>query len=79
MKSDAENFVPERASQHLQICVDQNKYILPEEENADSLQHWDGEDDYSSDDSLDVLARSHVKKNPYPSQTNVGTEKDGSR
>lgn len=86
MESDAENFVPERASQQLQICIDQNKYIVPEKENADSLQHWDGEDDDANDDdiedlqiydSLEVLAHSQIKKNPNPLQTNVGTEKDG--
>lgn len=74
MESDAENFVPE--------------YIVPEKENADSLQHWDGEDDDANDDniedlqiydSLEVLAHSQIKKNPNPLQTSVGTEKDGSR
>lgn len=85
MESDAENFVPERASQLLQICTDQNKCRLNENENADDIQHWDGEDDDANDDdtedlqiydSLEVLAHFQVKKNPNPLQTNVGTEKD---
>lgn len=73
MESDAEKFVPERASQQLQICIDQNKYMLPEKENADSLQHWDGGDDDDTEDlqiydSLEVLAHSQVKKNPRRDQ-----------
>ncbi|XP_039633054.1 jhy protein homolog isoform X3 [Perca fluviatilis] len=84
VESDTESLAQERAyqqQQQLQMPAgrhDQNKYILPQKENADSLQRGDGEDEYANDvetedlqvcDSLDVAAHPHANRNPTLSQT----------
>ncbi|XP_031166536.1 jhy protein homolog isoform X2 [Sander lucioperca] len=84
VESDTESLAQERAyhqQQQLQMptgCHDQHKYILPQKENADSLQQGDGEDQYANDDetealqvcdSLDVAAHPHANRNPTLSQT----------
>lgn len=81
VESDTESLAQERAyQQQLQMCIgcdDQNKYILLQEENADILQHGDGEDEDANNneadlqfyDSLEVAAHPHAKRNPTLLQT----------
>ncbi|XP_078122818.1 jhy protein homolog [Sander vitreus] len=84
VESDTESLAQERAYQQQQQLPiptgrhDQNKNILPQKENADSLQQGDGEDEYANDDatealqvcdSLDVAAHPHANRNPTLSQT----------
>ncbi|KAM8741639.1 jhy protein homolog isoform 2-T2 [Acanthopagrus schlegelii] len=74
MESNTENLAQEMAyQQQLPMSIDQNKYILPQKENADSLQHGDGKDEDATDeetedlhvyDSLEVVAPPHTKWNP---------------
>lgn len=74
MESNTENLAQEIAyQQQLPMSIDQNKYILPQKENADSLQHGDGKDEDATDeetedlhvyDSLEVVAPPHTKWNP---------------
>lgn len=91
-ESDTESLAQERAYQHrLHMCIEQNKYILPGKENADSLQHGDGEDEDTNEDetedlqvydSLEEVAHPHAKRNPTLLQTDVGTkidEREGTR
>lgn len=88
VESDTESLAQERAYQHrLHMCIEQNKYILPGKENADSLQHGDGEDEDETEDlqvydSLEEVAHPHAKRNPTLLQTDVGTkidEREGTR
>ncbi|XP_032388945.1 jhy protein homolog isoform X2 [Etheostoma spectabile] len=84
VESDTESLAQERAyqqQQQLQMPIgrhDQNKYILPQKENADSLQQGHKEAEYANDnktedlqvcDSLDVAAHPHANRNPTLSQT----------
>ncbi|KAI3373174.1 hypothetical protein L3Q82_006368 [Scortum barcoo] len=76
VESDTESLAQEKAyQQQLKMCIghsDQNKYILPQKENVDTLYHGDGEDEDVNDDetdpqvydSLEVTAHPHDKKNP---------------
>ncbi|XP_037604119.1 jhy protein homolog isoform X2 [Sebastes umbrosus] len=77
VESDTESLAHERVyQQQLQMRIgrhDQNKPILPQKENADSLQQRDGEDEDATDeeiedhqiyDSLDVAAHPHGKRKP---------------
>ncbi|XP_040005529.1 jhy protein homolog isoform X3 [Xiphias gladius] len=95
-ESDTKSLDQERAYQkQLQMRIghhDQNKYILPQKENADSLQQGDGEDEASNDDetedvqvydSLEVASNPHAKRNHILLQTECLdtqiAEREGSR
>ncbi|XP_034745425.1 jhy protein homolog isoform X2 [Etheostoma cragini] len=79
VESDTESLAQERAYQQQQLqmpigCHDQNKYILSQEENADSLQQGRGEAEYTNEDlqvcdSLHVAAHPLANRNPTLSQT----------
>ncbi|XP_076606583.1 jhy protein homolog [Chaetodon auriga] len=72
VESDTESLAQERAyQQQLQMCIHQNKYILPHKEHADSLQHGDGEEEEANEteepqiyDSLDEATHLDAKRNP---------------
>ncbi|XP_053298178.1 jhy protein homolog isoform X2 [Pleuronectes platessa] len=77
-ESDTERLAQERAYQHqLQMHVghhDQNKYALPEKENAESLLQGEEEDEDDTEDlhvydSLDVASNLHTKRGPALQQT----------
>lgn len=60
------------------MSINQNKYFLPQKQNADSLQHGDGKDedatfdeteDLNVYDSLEVVAPPHAKWNTTLLQT----------
>lgn len=83
VESDTESLAQERAyQQQLQIHIshqDPNKYILPQNENADMLQQGVGEDEDVSDDengedrlvydSLEVAAHPFINRTPALLQT----------
>nr|XP_020476270.1 uncharacterized protein LOC109972023 isoform X1 [Monopterus albus] len=81
VKSVSEGLAQERAyqQQHMHIGYhDQNRYVLPLKENTDNLQHFDGEDEDTSDketedlkvyDSLEVPSHPPAKRHPTLLQT----------
>ncbi|XP_060941345.1 jhy protein homolog [Limanda limanda] len=91
-ESNTERLAQERAyQQQLQMHIghhDQNKYALPEKENAESLLHGEEEDEDDTEDphvydSLDVASNLHTKRSPALQQTEYldtqMDEKGGSR
>ncbi|XP_051257486.1 jhy protein homolog isoform X1 [Dicentrarchus labrax] len=79
VESDTESLAQERAyQQQLQMSVDQNKYTPPQKENADNLQHADGENEDANDDatedlqvydSLEQIAHPEARRDPTLLQT----------
>ncbi|XP_019941172.2 jhy protein homolog [Paralichthys olivaceus] len=71
-ESDTESVIHERAyQQQLRMQIDrhdQNKYTLPEKENAELLQGDEEDEDDTADlqvyDSLEVTSKLHTKRNP---------------
>lgn len=84
VESDTESLAQEKASQQrLQMCIVQNKHILPGKENANSLHYGDGGDEDANEketedlqvyDSLEVVVHAHAKRIPRLVQTDVGTK-----
>ncbi|XP_071317277.1 jhy protein homolog isoform X2 [Trachinotus anak] len=85
--SDTESLAQERAyQQQLQNRLghhDQNKHMLPQQENAASLQQGDGEHEYANDeedlqvyDSLEVASNPHARRKPTPQTEYMDTQVD---
>ncbi len=53
MKSDTESLTQKKVQ--LQMCINQDKYLMLQQEKADSLKHQDGEDEGANYDQSEDL------------------------